>query len=85
MAVVVFRFDIVVVVDPIVTPRVIRRIDVDGVDLASMREQKCLECVVVLGVDDGVERFVAATLDLSGRDEAGVDLMWKRLNSTKFG
>ena len=31
------------------------------------------EGVVVLGVDDGVERLVAAAFDLPGGDEAGVD------------
>ena len=55
-----------------------------GVDLALVGEQECFEGVVVLGVDDGVERLAAvvalgpaATDHAPGGDQAGVDRVTK--------
>ena len=65
VAVVVVGLDVVVVVLPVLRAGVVRRVDVDGVDFAPVREEQRLECVVVLGVDDRMERLVAAALDLA--------------------
>ena len=73
VAVEVVALDVVVVVLPVLRAGVVRRVDVDAVDLAAVGEEQRLERVEVLGVDDGVERLVAAALDLAGRDQAGVD------------
>ncbi len=71
--VVVVALDVVVVVLPVLRARVVRRVDVDAVDLAAVREEQRLERVEVLGVDDRVERLVAAAFHLPRRDQARVD------------
>jgi hypothetical protein len=72
MAVQVVAADVAVVVDPVSCASVVRRVDVDQVDLPAVGEQQRLQGVIVLGVDYCVERSVAAAFDPASRDEAGV-------------
>lgn len=51
----------------------IRSVEVRAVNLALIGEHQRFESVVILAVDDGVERPVAATLDGAGGAQAGVD------------
>lgn len=46
---------------------------VDTVDLAAMGEQQRLEGVVILGLDNGVERLATTMFDASCRQKTGVD------------
>ena len=61
------------VVFPVAGTGVVRRVDVDAVDLAGVGELQQFEGVVVLGVDDGVCRLVAAAVHRFEVFEAGVD------------
>ena len=63
MAVRVGLVDVVVVVLPIAGAAVVRRVDVDAVDLACVRETQRLQRVVVLAIDDDVVRLVPAPFD----------------------
>jgi hypothetical protein len=65
VAVVVSVIDIIVVVFPVACPRVIRRIDVDAVDLPSMGELERLEYVVVFAFNDDMRRLVTPKVDRS--------------------
>ena len=69
----VVALDVVVVVLPVLRAGVVRRVDVDGVDLAAMGKQQRLQRVEVLGIDNSVERPVAAELDLAGGHEPRID------------
>ena len=59
--------DVVVAVLPVPRAGVVRRIGVDAVHLALVHEAHKLQRVVVLTVDDGVERIVVAALDCVDR------------------
>ena len=73
MAIEVVSLDVVVVVLPVLRAGVVRRVDVDRVDRAAVREQQRLQRVEVLGIDDGVERLVAPALDPARGDQTRVD------------
>ena len=73
MAVQVVAFDVVVVVLPVLRTGVVRRVDVDRIDLAAMRPGQRLEDVVVLAVDDGVAGLVAAARNMAGFFQARID------------
>lgn len=64
--VVVIGLDVVVVVLPVLRTRVVRRVDVDGVDSMTVGVGQQLQGVEVLSVDDRVERLVVAALHPAG-------------------
>ena len=55
--------NVVVVVLPVPRPGVIWWVDVDAVDLASVREPECFEDMEVLAFDYNVSWIVAAPID----------------------
>ncbi len=71
--IVVITGDVIVVVLPVPRPSVVRRVDVDGVDGMPVRVGQHLQRVVVLSVDDRVERLVATPLNPACLHQAGVD------------
>lgn len=73
MPIVVVTLDVVVVVLPVPGTRVVRRVDVDGVDGVPVGVGQHLQRVVVLRVDDRVERLVSAPFDAARLHESGVD------------
>ena len=72
MAVGVGVIDVVVVVLPVAGSSVVRRVDVNAVDLASMRELQRLQNVVVLALDHDVSGLVAAASDSPEAPQAGI-------------
>ena len=75
MAVVVVAFNVVVVVLPVASTGVVRRVDVDCVDLAAVRVGEHFEGMIVLSVDHRVEWLVTTTLDPAGFHEPREDLV----------
>src|SRR5699024_9619867 len=73
VSIVIITRDVIVVVLPVPRPGVVRRVDVDGVDGMPVRIGQHLQRVVVLSVDDRVERLVAAPLNPACLHQAGVD------------
>lgn len=73
MAILVGGIDVVVVVLPILRARVVRRVDVDAIDLARVGERQRLERVVVLAVDNDLVGLVSAALHTAGLPEPRVD------------
>ena len=63
----------VVVVLPVLGSGVVRRVDVDAVDLPGVSELEHLQRVMVLGVDDDLGGLVAATLDRADPFQTWVD------------
>ena len=72
MPVVVVCIDVVVVVLPIPRSRVVRRIDIDAVDLASVGELESFEDVMVLALDDYMRGLIS-----SPRDRAEMAQTWE--------
>src|ERR1035441_6404608 len=73
MPVCVLGLDVIVVVLPVTSARVVRRVDIYAVHLSAADEGQRLEDVVVLAVDDGVEGLIPAMLDDACRAKAGVE------------
>ena len=73
MSVRILSVDVVVVVLPVPGSRVVRRVDVDAVDLALVDVGQRFENVEVLAVDHSVEGLVATSLQGVNNLEAGVD------------
>jgi hypothetical protein len=68
-------FNVIVVVFPVPRPRIVGRVDIDGVDLAAMGIGQRLQYMEILTVDHRVERLVPAALHAPGADKAGVDVV----------
>ena len=79
MSIEILRFDVIVIVLPILRPCVVGRVNVNRVDLTAMREGQCLQRMEILTVDDRVKGLVPAALDLSRADEAGIDVIAERV------
>ena len=68
MTVIVFWLNVIVIIFPVVCPSVVRRIDVNGVDLVAMRIGEHFKRVEVLTVDDRMARPVTTSLNATGFD-----------------
>jgi len=73
VAIGVIGIDVVVVVLPVLGADVIRRVDVDAINLARVTEPQRLERVVVLALDYYVMRLVTAPLDRTEPLQARID------------
>lgn len=65
--------DEAVVVNPVIRAGVVRRVNVDQVDLALVGIDQRLERIVILTLDHDMRRLLSASLDLAERREAWIN------------
>ena len=73
MTILVATVDVIIVVLPVTSARIVRRVDINAIDFARVAEEQALERVVVLAVDDDLIGLVTASLNASGLAKASID------------
>ena len=81
MPIVVITGNVIVVVLPVFCAGIVRRVNIDSVDGVPVRVRQHLQGVVVLRVDNRVERLVPAPLDPACLHQAGVDAVAELRNN----
>ena len=83
MTIKIIIFHIVVVIFPILSTGVVRRVNVDCVYLTAMGEGQSFQRMEVLAVNYGMVGFVATPLYLSCADKARVDVVSNSATTTR--